>query len=51
VCFSVFPKLFSLFVPVILGEELAERTFVTGWKNLACDARHGLVAVALREIS
>ncbi len=48
--FSVFLKLFKpfvvklLFVPVILGEELVESTFATGWKNLACDARHGLVA-------
>ena len=33
-----------LFVPVVLGEELVESTFSAGWKDFACDARHGLVA-------
>jgi hypothetical protein len=33
-----------LFVPVVLGEELVESAFALGWKDFACDTRHGLVA-------
>ncbi len=33
-----------LFVSIVLGEELVEGAFAIGWKDFACDARHGLVA-------
>jgi hypothetical protein len=33
-----------LFVSVALGAELVKSAFAAGWKNLASDARHGLVA-------
>ena len=33
-----------LLVLVVLSEELIESAFAVGWKDFACDARHGLVA-------